>query len=144
MRTDKIGGLKVDRSPPKSDGELLDKRLDEFNAVAVGRHDFEAVLMTCRDEAGEMVAGIKGVTGWDWLYVQVLWVAEKLRGGGMGTKLLEMAEDLARERGCKYSCLSTFSFQARPFYQKRGYEVFGELPEYPGRETMYFMRKRLG
>ncbi len=144
MRTDKIGGLKVDRSPPKSDGELLDKRLDEFNALAVGRHDFEAVLMTCRDEAGEMVAGIKGVTGWDWLYVQVLWVAEKLRGGGMGTKLLEMAEDLARERGCKYSCLSTFSFQDRPFYQKRGYEVFGELPEYPGRETMYFMRKRLG
>jgi hypothetical protein len=39
--------------------------------------------------------------------------------------------------------LSTFSFQARPFYERFGYEVFGELPDYPEGHSLYFMKKML-
>ena len=39
--------------------------------------------------------------------------------------------------------LSTFSFQARDFYQRHGYRVVGQLDDYPPGETFYWMRKEL-
>jgi GNAT superfamily N-acetyltransferase len=143
MHTDRLNGLTVDLSPPESDGDLLDKRLDEFNVTATRRDDYAPLLMVCRDDRGEILAGIKGATGWDWLHVQVLWVAQTLRKNGIASRLLAMAEEEGRRRGCKYSRLSTFSFQARPFYERHGYEVFAELPNYPGTETKYLMKKQL-
>ena len=67
-----------------------------------------------------------------------------MRGKGHARKLLESAETYAMERGCIGAHLETFSFQARPLYEKLGYEVFGEIRDYPPGHTFYFMRKRLG
>ena len=39
--------------------------------------------------------------------------------------------------------MDTFSFQARPFYEKLGYRVFGQLPDYPRGQTRYFLAKAL-
>ena len=89
-----------------------------------------------------MIAGLKAVTGWDWLYVQTLWVHEEHRGDGLGMRLLQRAEAEARQRGCIGSCLSSFSFQAPEFYRRHGYESFGEIADYPPGQTMLFMSKR--
>jgi uncharacterized protein (DUF924 family) len=39
--------------------------------------------------------------------------------------------------------LETTSFEARPFYEKRGYEVFATLDDYPPGHSKFFLRKRL-
>ena len=121
----------------------LGDELDAFNAAATGGLDERPLRIVARDGEGKMVAGLKGVTGWGWLYVIVLWVEQSQRGRGLGTKLMDEAEREAIARGCGNACLSSYSFQAPEFYRRRGYEVFGELVNYPRGQSMFFLRKRL-
>ena len=76
--------------------------------------------------------------------LSLLWVTEPLRGQGYGKKLLEAAEEEARVQDYRGVFLGTFSFQARPFYEKFGYEVTGEIPDYPSGHALYFLKKTLG
>ena len=48
-----------------------------------------------------------------------------------------------RTRGCSQVMLTTYSFQARGFYEKEGYRVVGEMADYPPGATYYWMRKDL-
>ena len=57
--------------------------------------------------------------------------------------MLLALEDKARERGCEFSHLDTFSYQARPFYEKLGYEVFATLEDYPPGQQRFYMKKTL-
>lgn len=66
-----------------------------------------------------------------------------MRGQGYGTKLMAAAEAEARRRGCRDAYLDTFSFQARPFYERCGYEVFGTLEDFPTGHQRFVMRKSL-
>lgn len=104
----------------------------------VGKAPLDIVI---RDPAGEIVAGLIGATGWGWLEVDTLWVAEALRGQGHGRGLLRMAEAEAQRRGCSHAMLTTFSFQARGFYEREGYRVVGEMVDYPPGAVYYWMRK---
>ena len=92
---------------------------------------------------GRVIAGADGRTQWDWLYVAHLWVDHGLRGTGTGVRVLAAIEDAARARGCRAAFLDTLAFQAKPFYEKLGYEVFGTLDDYPMGHQRFFMRKRL-
>ncbi|HJU28399.1 MAG TPA: GNAT family N-acetyltransferase, partial [Candidatus Binataceae bacterium] len=62
---------------------------------------------------------------------------------GYGRRLMESAERYAIERGCGNAHLSTHSFQARPMYEKLGYEIFGALEDFPPGHSKFYMRKRL-
>ncbi len=132
----------IDTNPTKDDISFLHARLDEFNAQQTGRDDFKSLNMVIRNEAGTVVAGLKGLTGWNWLYVEILWVKEECRGSGLGTRLLNFAETEAKSRGCIGACLSSFNFQAPSFYEKHGYSQFGQIDDYPPGNTMFFMSKR--
>jgi hypothetical protein len=57
--------------------------------------------------------------------------------------MLAVAEQHAIERGCTGAHLDTASFQARPFYEKLGYTVFGTLEDHPVGHTHYLLSKRL-
>ena len=70
-------------------------------------------------------------------------IKEELRGQGFGHRLLTLAEDEARHRGAKKAHLDTFSFQAPDFYKQHGYEVFGELQDFPPGHQRYFLSKQL-
>jgi GNAT superfamily N-acetyltransferase len=94
-----------------------------------------------RDDNNEIVAGLIGSTYWGWLDIDDLWVTESMRGQGLGRRLLRMAEQEARARGCSRARLRTFSFQAHGFYGKEGYRVVGQLDDYPPGATFYWMRK---
>jgi N-acylglucosamine-6-phosphate 2-epimerase len=96
-----------------------------------------------RNEAGEIQGGLIASTYWGWLEVNVLWIAEGLRRLGHGRTLLRMAEAEARTRGCGHVMLTTYSFQARGFYEKEGYRVVGEMAGYPQGAVYYWMRKDL-
>jgi GNAT superfamily N-acetyltransferase len=92
---------------------------------------------------GAVVGGLIGATYWEWLYVDLLWVKEDVRGRGHGRSLLTLAEAEARRRGAKHAYLDTFSFQAPDFYIKCGYEIFGELGDFPRGHQRYFLKKEL-
>lgn len=95
------------------------------------------------EEDGRRLAGLIGETHGNWLTVKYLWVAEAVRGRRVGSELLQRAEDAARERGCKYVFLDTFSFQAPGFYLKRGYKEAFTLEEYPLCGKRHYFTKTL-
>jgi len=96
-----------------------------------------------KDETGKIIAGLIGNTHGNWLTVKFLWVSDDLRGNNIGSEILQQAEKTAKERGCKYAFLDTFSFQAPAFYQKHGYQDAFVLEEYPVTGQRYYFTKNL-
>ena len=109
----------------------------------VGRRDYVPIGLSIRALDGTVVGGVYGATMWGWLMVDGLWVAEELRGKGLGRRLMLAAEAVAIERGCRGSWLGTFDFQAREFYERLGYTVFGEVADFPNGHTHYSLWKPL-
>jgi GNAT superfamily N-acetyltransferase len=86
--------------------------------------------------------GLWGETVYDWLHIELLVVPEAMRGMRVGASLMHRAEEIAKERGCVGVWLDTFAFQARAFYEKLGYQVFGEIADHPKGSARYFLMKR--
>ena len=115
----------------------------EFNIHQTGDGRHERFCYVLQGPGEEIVGGVIAEVYWEWLYLDLLWVREDLRGRGYGHQLLIVAEDEARKKGAKNVFLDTFSFQAPKFYERHGYEVFGELEEFPPGHRRYYFRKRL-
>ena len=103
----------------------------------------EKLFVTLHDTHGKLIAGMYANTVWGWLHIKQLWVSAEARGAGIGKRLMTAAETEAIRRGCHHAMLDTFDFQARPFYEKLGYSVFGTLNDFPWRHERYFMSKQL-
>ena len=116
--------------------------LAAFNADNGYPADPQPVVITLTVEGG-IVGGLWGKTVYDWLFVDYLVVPSDLRGQDLGARLLATAESIAIDRGCVGSWLTTFTFQARGFYEKLGYEVFGNLDKSPRDNVRIFLRKSL-
>jgi GNAT superfamily N-acetyltransferase len=101
------------------------------------------LAVVARDKSGAVIGGLLGETNHRWLFVAALWVADSYRGRDIGTALLKAAEKEARRRRCLGVYLDTFSFQARPFYERLGYQLFGTLPDCPPGGAKYYLYKRL-
>ena len=95
------------------------------------------------DEDGNLVAGMVAETFGNWLEIEYLYVSEDLRRQGIGSKILKMAENESRNRGCKYSFVDTFNFQAPKFYEKHGYKEVFALKKYPYIGERYYYTKEL-
>lgn len=117
--------------------------ISAYNEQQAGEDKGQLLCFVLQTPDEEAVGGVIGETHWDWLYVNLMWVREDLRGRGYGRRLLELAEDEARERGAKNAYLDTFSFQAPGFYKKQGYQVFGELKDFPAGHQRYYLTKEL-
>lgn len=97
------------------------------------------------DENGKIVAGcLAARTVWGTAEVSVLWVDESYRKQGLGSQLLADVEKDFRENGCNIVLLDTFDWQARGFYEKNGYSVFGTLEDCPKGHCRYYMKKVIG
>ena len=107
--------------------------------VELGR----SVRMFIRNQAGQVVGGIIGNMFGGWVYVELLWVEESLRNQGLGSQLLRALEEEAIRMGCQHAHLDTYSFEARPFYEQHGYEVFAVLEDYPAGHRKFFLKKAL-
>ena len=106
------------------------------------KHRFLAI--TLRDpESMEVIGGLWGVSYFSYLFIEFLVVETRFRGEGWGSRLMAQAEDEARRRECHSMWLDTFDFQARPFYERLGFAVFGTLDEFPPGHQRFFMVKKL-
>jgi GNAT superfamily N-acetyltransferase len=134
--------MEVVEHPEASHRGLILSGLAKFNVDQAGPGHHRPMCILVRDEAGEAVGGLWGVTAYDWLLVELLFVPESLRGRGTGAALIRRAEEEARARACVGAWLDTFSFQARGFYEKLGYQLVGTVPDHPIGGARHFLMKR--
>lgn len=127
----------------EEDKEIIFQGLLEYNLARIEDKNPKDLGIYLQDEAGEKIAGLIGHTHGNWLFVKFLWVSEELRGQNIGSQILKKAEETAKERGCKYAFLDTFSFQAPMFYKKHGYKEVFALEEYPVTGKRYYLTKAL-
>ena len=78
---------------------------------------------------------------WNVVYIDTLWVDSNYRSEKLGTLLLKSVEQQAVSNNVYLIHLDTFDFQAKEFYEKQGYEVFGQLDNCPRNHTRYYMKK---
>ena len=111
------------------------KRLDEIKTLPLH--------IIVENEMLECVGGLTGRIIWDWLEVDYFWIEKQARGNGLGTEVLAKAEKKAKTLGASKILLMTFKFQARDFYEKQGYNVVGEIKDYPPGSAYYTLVKHL-
>jgi GNAT superfamily N-acetyltransferase len=133
----------VPAEPSEHHQEAILAPLLVYNESQVGRTLHEPVAILLQGDAhSEVVGGLWGKIYYEWLFVELLFVPENLRGARLGSQMIAKAEDMARQKNCVGVWLDTFSFQAPEFYRKLGYDVFGSLDNYPTGRTRFFLQKR--
>ncbi len=135
--------IQVVEAPTDADRQVIVVPLRAFNEAAMGPSGGATVAILLRDETGEAVGGLWGRSAFEWLFVDLLYVPETWRGQDLGTELMTQAEAVARRRGCRGIWLSTLAFQARGFYEKLGFTMFGQIDDHPAGGTLFFLSKRL-
>jgi GNAT superfamily N-acetyltransferase len=135
--------IAAELSPAKDEVELVLAGLQRHNDSCVPPSAYEDMAVFARDDDGRVIGGALCEVGRGWLHISVLWVDDRHRGRGLGRQIVAETEAEARRRGCHSAYLDTFSYQARPFYEKLGYAVCGILDDYPTGHQRYFMTKKL-
>ena len=126
--------------------ELIDFRLADFNdsQVPFTQKQNPVLKNYVIKDNGKLIAGIKAdVYHWGILYIEVLYVDEQYRGKGLGTALLARVESEAKLMGATLVHLDTYDFQAKDFYLKHGYEIFGAPEDCPEGHNRYYLKKNL-
>jgi len=141
--TAKAPAIEVDESPDPGLRDAIVQPLRAFNESRIGPVKPELLAIVLRDpEGGTVTGGLWGASVVGWLYVDLLVVPEGFRGQGLGSELLRKAETIARKRGCIGMWLHTGSFQAPAFYEKRGFQAFRTVPDYPpGHATIFYLKR---
>jgi GNAT superfamily N-acetyltransferase len=136
------------RKSARRDSERIEKLVYEhyFKLVPAAdgfKEEEELVCKKITDEDGNIIAGCAAyIYQWGCLYVDDLWVDERYRRQELGSNLLQTVEEIGRKRGCYLSYLDTGDFQAKPFYLKHGYTLFGTIKDYPvGHEDYKFFKR---
>ena len=114
-----------------------------FNVAATGLSYYSPVALFLKDDRGAVLGGALGHVWGGWLDLATLWVIEPLRGHGHGRRLLEAAEEEARTQGCRGVYLTTFSFQAKDFYERHGYEVIADVQDHLAGRTYHVLQNNL-
>ena len=122
---------------------IIGRGVGQYNKEQAGDNNFQRICFVLVSSEQEIVGGVVSETYWDWLFIDLLWVKDDLRGRGYGHQLLMKVEKEAQQRGAKNAYLDTFSFQAPDFYTQHGYDVFGELSDFPPGHQRLFLTKRL-
>ncbi|MBQ6787319.1 MAG: GNAT family N-acetyltransferase [Lachnospiraceae bacterium] len=130
-----------------NDAEYICDKLVEYNLSQVPKKqeiEFKNINKKVVDENDNIIAGcLAKMYCWNVIYIDSLWVDEKYRKCGLGTRLLNEIEKVALEENCSLIYLDTFDFQAKDFYTKQGYEVFGVLEDCPVNHCRYYLKKKL-
>jgi len=137
--------LRIEQSqnPTDEEREAILIPLRAYNTAQAGPGNPQPLALLVRDDNGEILGGLYGRFFYQWLFIELLSVPEQARGQGLGSKLMQMAEDLARKKECVGIWLDTFDFQAPQFYKRLGYSELGQIADYPPGHKRHFFQKRL-
>ncbi len=135
--------LVSERDPNPADLEAVKQGIYTFNMRKMNDERFLDITIFLRDDADAVQGGILGTVWANWFHLEFLWIAEAYRHQGGGDQLMQAAETEARAFGATSAYLETFSFQARPFYERHGFQVVGEIKDYPPGQSYYLLSKSL-
>ena len=137
-------GIVLTDTPDPADTAIIQEGLRAYNTSQAGYDDSRPLAVFLTDPvSGKVVGGLYGGSYLGQLRVDRFFLPEGLRRFRLGSRLLAMAEEEGRRRGCTRITLNTLEIQARGFYEKQGYMAAATLGcEAPG-VTRYLMTKRL-
>ncbi len=135
--------FEITNNVSEKDQNAVFQGLLKYNRSHLGDSEPEDLGIYLRNEEGMVTAGLVGNTFGLWLMVKYLWISEELREQGIGSRILLKGEETAKERGCRYVFLDTFSFQAPNFYKKYGYTEVLTLENYPVDGKRHYFTKTL-
>ena len=137
-------GLTLTDAPSADEKRLIGEGLRRYNEEQAGYSDSRELAVLVSDpETKHVVGGLLGRTSLGLLFVDLFYVPHSLRGQRVGSRVLEMAEEEAKRRGCSAAMLVTISFQAPGFYERHGYRAFGAIESGPPGTRRIFMAKAL-
>ena len=129
---------------PKVAAELKTRLLADWRQ-SVPQSRNEAITLSVTSSDGALVAGLAGSTSYGWLLIKVLWVAPELRRQGYGSALVADALARAKSMGCHSVWLDTSNDEAKQFYAKLGFKVFGVLQnqgvDIPSGHIRWFLKR---
>jgi GNAT superfamily N-acetyltransferase len=134
----------VTDAPAAEDRKAVLDGLIAFNEAHCGPHRWRPLAVLAKDPAsGRVLGGLTGASFHGWMFIELFWLPEPLRRGGLGSRLLALAEREAARRGCVGVWLDTYSFQARGFYEKLGYTLCGTIDDFPPGHQRFYLQKRV-
>ncbi|KTC64735.1 GNAT family acetyltransferase [Legionella adelaidensis] len=135
--------LSFTENPDPNDVQLL---TNGIMAYARQKKDFDSLdFFACfiRDEENVIVGGCSGGTLYGCIHIDNLWVDERIRNKGWGTKLVRAALSYGQEKGCAMATVNTMDWEALGFYQKLGFTLEFERHGFHKNSIFYFLRKEL-
>jgi GNAT superfamily N-acetyltransferase len=138
-----VGGILIDDQLRPDEEHAIQQAVVAFGDAHTAPRNYRPLHLALRSPDGRLLGGLLGSLVWDWLQIDVLWVDAAERGRGYGRALLQRAEEVAQGAGCWHARLDTFDFEARGFYEKQGYAVYGALGGFPRGHMQFHLRKAL-
>lgn len=135
--------ISLTATPDPADVQAVQDGLLAYNLQHAPDGNHQGLGIFAKTDEGRLIGGLLGDSNWEWMYISYLWLDESARGHGLGSQLLAEAEAEAARRQCHHTFVDTMSFQALPFYQKHGYQLWGQLDDFPTGHTRYFLKKRI-
>ena len=89
----------------------------------------------------KLIGGAIGFVEYNWYYLDLLWIDEQYRRIGVGTNLIRIIEKFVISMELTGVRVETWDFQARGFYEKMGYKIFGKINNCPPGTICYFLNK---
>jgi len=127
-----------------ADVAVITDGLSAYDLSQIGYRDFRRLFVVVRDpQTGKVVGGLYGRSEFGLVYVDWLFLPEDLRRARIGSRVLAIAEEEGRRRGCTRITLTTLSVEAPGFYKKQGYDVAATIDCDPPGLTRYYMMKKL-
>ncbi len=118
----------------KEEAAYIGEKINEIVPREVDA-ETEKFVLKVENEDGEIIGGCVAEAyeyHWSRMFLDLLWVDERWRHQGIGSKIIREVERIAGEKGCRVVTLGTASYMARPFYEKHGYTVFTALKKTNG------------
>jgi GNAT superfamily N-acetyltransferase len=131
-------------APEDDERAVIMDGLRAYNVARAGVSDGGPLAILVRDpETKKVAGGLLGRTYLGLLTVERFFLPADLRRDRLGSRILAMAEEEGRRRGCTRAVLSTLHFQAPGFYQKQGWDVAARIECEPPGHTRFYMTKKL-
>jgi len=134
----------VTDAPDPADTAVIADGLRDYNTERAGYDDYKPLAVFVTDPAtGKVLGGLYGGSYMGQLRVDRFFLPEGHRRSRIGSRVLAMAEEEGRRRGCTRIALNTLEIQAPGFYMKQGYEMAAKLDCDPPGINRYLMTKKL-
>lgn len=145
--------IKIDVDNDRKLKNEIDIRLTKFNRekcewlkiksdTVVDEYQEKEINFIVYDD-NKLIGGAIGFIKYDWYFLDMLYIDEEYRKRNIGTSLINELENFARKENLTGIRTDIWDFQAKEFYEKMGFKLFGELKDCPLGTINYFFEKKL-